>query len=142
MQSRDRLLPFVASSRLPGNGEAMMARWGKERVEEVILGRPTLFFSLFFSSCSLLMSRTRPQSRMRRLMVLSSTSGLLFNWGKLTLSLVVARWPSSGVAENVAWLLAEGDRWDVGLVRIGEGGEENMWGGRFPQMRGARGELE
>ena len=115
-----------------------MARWGKERVEEVILGRPTLFFSLFFSSCSVLMSRTRPQRRMRRLMVLSSTSGLLFNWGKLTLSLFVASWPSSGVA----WLLAGGERWDVGLVRIGEGGEENMWGGRFPQMRGARGERE
>ena len=98
-----------------------MARWGKERVEEVILGRARLclFFCLFFSS-SLLMSRTRPQRRIRRPMVPSSTSGLLFKRGKLTLSFFV------GVAKNVAWLLADGEGWDDGLVMIGEGGEEKM----------------
>ena len=53
-------------------------------------------------------------------MVPSSTSGLLFKRGKLTLSFFV------GVAKNVAWLLADGERWDDGLVMIGEGGEEKM----------------
>ena len=53
-------------------------------------------------------------------MVPSSTSGLLFKTGKPTLSFLVS------VAENVAWLLTDGERWDDGLVMIGEGGEENM----------------
>ena len=83
LQSRDRrpFLPFAG--RLPANGEAMKARWGKERVEEVIRGR--LLFSPLCLFCSSLMSRTRPQSWMRRPRVPSSTSApSLFIWGKLT----------------------------------------------------------
>ena len=128
LQSRDRrpIFPFFAG-RLPANGEAIKTLCGKERDEEVIRGRARVLFLPLCRFCSSLMSRTRPQSWMRRPRVPSSTSALsLFIWGKLTLSPFVAVLPPGSGVENIAWLLDLGERREEVVVRRGEGGEEKM----------------
>ena len=92
-------------------------------------------FRLFFSS---LMSLTRPQRRIMRPRVPSSTSGRSSNgWGRVFFTLSSLE---KIKAEDVG-SAAFGESREGELGRRGDAGEEKMRGGLLLQIRGARGEL-